>query len=153
METGETVPDFTLPDETGERRTLSELLAGGPVVLFFFPKAMSKGCTAEACHFRDLAADLSEVGASPVGISFDAVDKQSEFVSAHSLGYPLLADPDGEAAKLFGVKRGFGIKIAKRQTFVIDTDRTVIGRVRSETDMNLHADRALELLREHRKRS
>lgn len=150
MDIGDTVPDFTLPDETGTERRLSDLVKDGPVVLFFYPKAMTKGCTAEACHFRDLSADLAEVGASPVGISFDEVDKQAEFASKHSLGYPLLADPDGEAAKVFGVKRGLGIKIAKRQTFVIDTDRTVLGVVKSEVNMNVHADQALEVLRERK---
>ncbi|WP_199044420.1 peroxiredoxin [Glycomyces salinus] len=148
MDIGDTVPDFTLPDETGAERRLSELVKDGPVVLFFYPKAMTKGCTAEACHFRDLATDLAEVGASPVGISFDKVDKQSEFSTRHSLGYPLLSDPAGEVAKIFGVGRALGIKIAKRQTFVIGSDRTVLGVVKSEVDMNVHADGALKILRE-----
>lgn len=148
MDIGDAVPDFTLPDETGTERRLSELVKDGPIVLFFYPKAMTKGCTAEACHFRDLAADLAEVGASPVGVSFDEVDKQAEFSTRHSLGYPLLADPSGKVAKIFGVARSLGIKIAKRQTFVIGTDRTVLGVVKSEMNMNVHADRALEILRE-----
>lgn len=148
MDIGDIVPDFTLPDETGKPRALSELVADGPIVLFFYPKAMTKGCTDEACHFRDLAGDLASVGASPVGISFDDVDRQAEFATRHTLGYPLLSDPKGEAAKAFGVKRGLGIKVAKRQTFVIDSERRVLGVVRSEVNMNVHADRALEILRD-----
>ncbi|WP_460545840.1 peroxiredoxin [Glycomyces halotolerans] len=147
MDIGDTVPDFTLPDETGKRRSLGELVSDGPVVLFFYPAAMTKGCTAEACHFRDLAADLAEAGASPVGVSADEVAKQAEFASKHSLGYPLLSDADGEVAEIFGVNRRLGIMPARRQTFVIGADRTVLGVVKSEVNMNAHADKALEILR------
>ena len=73
MQKGDTVPDFTLPDQTGTDRTLSELLANGPVVLFFYPGAMTYGCTKESCHFRDLKAEFAAVGAQPVGISADPV--------------------------------------------------------------------------------
>lgn len=147
MDIGDTAPDFTLPDETGRERTLSELLEGGPVVLFFYPMAMSAGCTAEACHFRDLAGELADLGAQAVGISLDDVTKQAEFASRHSLGYPLLSDADGETAEAFGVKRKISALRTQRKTFVIDTDRTVIGVVKSEMKMNAHADKALEILR------
>lgn len=150
MDTGDTAPAFTLPDETGRERSLDELLGDGPVVLFFYPMALSAGCTIEACHFRDLAAELAELGARPVGISTDDIAKQAEFASKHSLGYPLLADPDGEVAAAFDVKRKIGALPTKRKTFVIDTDRTVLGVVKSEVKMNAHADKALAILREHR---
>jgi peroxiredoxin len=96
---GDTVDDFELPDETGASRTLSGLLEGGPIVLFFYPAAMTKGCTAEACHFRDIAKDFAEVGAHPVGISADKVEKQKQFADKHTLGYPLLSDTDRTVAK------------------------------------------------------
>ncbi|GAA1589678.1 peroxiredoxin [Actinomadura kijaniata] len=147
MKIGDTVDDFELPDETGTPRTLSGLLEKGPVVLFFYPAAMTPGCTAEACHFRDLAAELADVGAHPVGISADGVDKQREFADRHSLGYPLLSDPDGTVRARFGVKRGLALMPTRRQTFVIDTDRRVIEIVKSEIKMAAHADRALEVLR------
>lgn len=150
MDTGDTAPDFTLPDETGRERALGDLLENGPVVLFFYPMAMSAGCTVEACHFRDLAAELSELGAQAVGISTDDVAKQAEFASAHSLGYPLLSDADGEVAAAFGVKRKLAVAPTKRKTFVIDTDRAVIGVVKSEVKMNAHADKALKVLRERK---
>ena len=79
MHTGDTAPDFTLLDQAGEERSLSGLLAAGPVVLFFYPAAMTTGCTKEACHFRDIGAEFDAVGAQRVGISMDAVDKQAEF--------------------------------------------------------------------------
>ncbi|GHD41571.1 peroxiredoxin [Streptomyces galbus] len=147
---GDRVEDFALPDETGTVRTLSELLADGPVVLFFYPAALTPGCTAEACHFRDLAAEFAEAGARPVGISGDRVDRQQEFAGLHALGMPLLSDEDGAVRERFGVKRGFSLAPTKRVTFVIGPDRTVLEVVRSELRMNTHADRALAAVRAHR---
>jgi peroxiredoxin Q/BCP len=146
---GDKAPDFELSDQTGTPRSLSSLLAGGPVVLFFYPAAMTPGCTKEACHFRDLAGEFDAVGASRVGISTDAVDKQAKFADAQRFDYPLLSDTDGKVAELFGVKRGLLGKFmpVKRTTFVIDTDRTVLEVVSSEVNMDTHADRALEVLR------
>jgi thioredoxin-dependent peroxiredoxin len=147
VQAGDTAPDFELPDETGTPRKLSDLLVDGPVVLFFYPAAMTSGCTKESCHFRDLAAEFAEVGASRVGISPDAVDKQAEFSGMHSFGYPLLSDPDGVVATEFGVRRKRGPLLTKRQTFVIDTDRKVLEVIASELRMNTHADKALDVLR------
>ncbi|MFI7673918.1 peroxiredoxin [Actinophytocola sp. NPDC049390] len=147
MKVGESAPDFELPDETGTTRALREFLESGPVVLFFYPAAMTKGCTAESCHFRDLAAEFAGVGAHRIGISPDAVDRQAEFSEKHGFDYPLLSDVDGEVAKRFGVRRSFGPLLTRRQTFVIDTDRTVVDVIKSELRMAVHADRALEVLR------
>ncbi|MFG2959238.1 peroxiredoxin [Streptomyces sp. NPDC048291] len=149
VEVGSTIEDFALPDDTGTTRNLTELLADGPVVLFFYPAALSAGCTAEACHFRDLAAEFAAVGARPVGISGDSVERQQEFSGKHTLGMPLLSDADGAVRELFGVKRGFSLAPTKRATFVIAQDRTVLEVVRSELRMNTHADRALAALRAH----
>ncbi|MFG2555988.1 peroxiredoxin [Streptomyces sp. NPDC048581] len=147
LKVGDKVEDFALPDETGTTRSLTELLAAGPVVLFFYPAALTPGCTAEACHFRDLAAEFAAVGARPVGISGDAVDRQQEFADRHTLGIPLLSDADGTVRERFGVARGFSLAPTKRVTFVIGQDRTVLEVVRSELRMNTHADRALAALR------
>ncbi|MGV9788365.1 peroxiredoxin [Streptomyces sp. NPDC003435] len=147
LQVGDKVEDFTLPDETGTERRLIDLLADGPVVLFFYPAALTSGCTAEACHFRDLAGEFAAAGAQPVGISGDTVEKQQEFAGRHTLGMPLLSDTDGTIRERFGVKRGFTLAPTKRVTFVIGQDRTVLEIVRSELRMNTHADRALEALR------
>ncbi|MER7841166.1 peroxiredoxin [Streptomyces sp. NPDC096040] len=149
VEVGSKVEDFALPDETGTTRTLTELLADGPVVLFFYPAALSPGCTTEACHFRDLAAEFAAAGARPVGISGDSVERQQEFSGKHTLGMPLLSDSDGTVRERFGVKRGIALAPTKRATFVIAQDRTVVEVVRSELRMNTHADRALAALRGH----
>ncbi|SCF20025.1 peroxiredoxin Q/BCP [Micromonospora haikouensis] len=145
---GDLVEDFELPDETGASRRLSEFLASGPVVLFFYPAAMTRGCTAESCHFRDLAAEFAAVGASRVGISRDAVERQAEFSRLHGFDYPLLSDVDGVVARRFGVLRRLplGPLSTRRMTFVIGVDRRVVEVVHSELGMNEHADRALRAL-------
>ena len=98
MKTGDTVADFELPDQSGKPRKLSDLLSTGPVVLFFYPAAMTPGCTKEACHFRDLAAEFAAVGANRAGISVDPVDKQAKFAGKQNFDYPLLSDTDGKIA-------------------------------------------------------
>jgi thioredoxin-dependent peroxiredoxin len=147
MGPGDVVADFELPDQTGTPRTLSGFLASGPVVLFFYPAAMTYGCTKESCHFRDLRAEFEAVGAQAVGISHDEVDKQKQFADKHEFGFPLLSDPDGAVAGIFGVSRGLlGLSPTKRTTFVIGTDRKVLDVIKSEVKMNSHADKALEVL-------
>ena len=150
MKAGDLAPDFTLPDQNNQLCSLSELLRGGPVVLFFYPAAMTTGRTAETCHFRDLAADFRAVGAQRVGISRDTVGRQHTFSGAHEVGFPLLSDSDGLVAEQFGVKRRFGPLPVKRHTFVIDRNRTVLDVIKSEFNMNAHADKALEMLRKLR---
>lgn len=147
MQKGDTAPGFELEDQSGQVRTLSSLLEAGPVVLFFYPGAMTPVCTVEACHFRDVATEFAEVGAQPIGISVDAVAKQKQFDDKHGLGYPLLSDPDGAVARAYGVERPIGLLPNKRATFVIGPDGRILDVVRSELRPNVHADRALAALR------
>lgn len=147
MKAGDVVSDFELPDQDGAPRTLGEFLEKGPVVLFFYPAALSPGCTRESCHFRDLAAEFGAAGAQRVGISADRVEKQREFADKHGFDYPLLSDRDGEVAAQFGVKRSLSLLPNKRATFVIGTDRKVVEVITSEVNMSKHADLALEALR------
>src|SRR6201992_2764892 len=176
MIAGEKAPDFTLYDHTGRPRTLSTLLADGPVVLFFFPLASSPICTAQACHFRDLSNEFARVGAQRVGISTDTVDRQAHFAEQRSFDYPLLSDADGVVSELFGVRRGSFAKLrrsvvareaarrgrharrrgllarllpVRRTTFVIDTDRTILKVVSSEVRASVHADQTLWFLENH----
>ncbi len=150
MERGSGAVDFELPDENGSLRRLSDLLTEGPVVLFFYPAALTRGCTAETCHFRDLAPEFADLGARPVGISVDPVDRQHEFSERNSLGMPLLSDVGGVVARLYGVRRRFGPIPVRRWTFVIDSGGQVLEVIKSETRMTRHADRALEVLRQLR---
>jgi peroxiredoxin len=147
MDVGDLAPEFEAVDQAGTSVTLSELLASGPVVLFFYPRAFTPVCTSESCHFRDLAGELAGVGARPVGISADTVERQASFADQHQLGYPLLSDRDRSIAKAFGVKRP-GPLFSRRKTFVIDTDRRVLAVIAGELDAKVHADQALEVLRQ-----
>lgn len=149
MKVGDLAPDFTLADDTGTERTLSTMLADGPVVLFFYPIASSGGCTAESCRFRDLASEFAEFGAQRVGISADSVEKQRTFSSVNSFDFPLLSDPGGVVAKQFDAKRSWLPMLpVKRRTFVIDTDRRVLEVISSESKMDVHPDGALRVLRD-----
>lgn len=143
---GTRAPDFELPDQDGKPVALSTLLLDGPVVLFFYPAAMTAGCTKEACHFRDLAVEFAQVGAQRIGISTDPVERQKRFVGAHGLDFPLLSDVDGAVATDYGVRRRF-LTPVKRATIVVGTDRTVLKVITSELNMEVHADHALEVLR------
>lgn len=146
VDVGEVVPDFELPDQDGVARKLSQFLAQGPVVLFFYPGAMTPVCTAESCHFRDLQAEYAAVGAQRVGISHDTVGKQKTFADKYRFDYPLLSDSDNQVARMFGVHRG-GLLGTKRETFVIDADGRVVEVVRSALRASLHGDKALEFLK------
>jgi peroxiredoxin Q/BCP len=111
---------------------------------------MTYGCTKESCHFRDLSAEFAAVGAQPVGISADSVDKQKQFDEKESLAMPLLSDPDHAVAAQLGAKRGASFLPNKRMTLVIDTDRTLLDVFHSEFSMGSHADKALALLKARR---
>jgi thioredoxin-dependent peroxiredoxin len=146
MREGDLVPDFELPDQDGVVRSLSGLLDDGPVVLFFYPAAMTPGCTREACHFRDIGDDFAAAGVQRVGISRDSVARQKQFTDRHAFDYPLLSDVDGTVARIFGVARGGVLgKLGpvKRWTFAIGKDARIVKVIHSETHMHVHADEAL----------
>jgi peroxiredoxin Q/BCP len=147
VQKNESAFDFTLKDQDGNERTLSKLLVDGPVVLFFYPAAMSPGCTKESCHFRDLHSEFVELGAQPIGISMDNFELQAQFAKKNDIDYPLLADVDGSVARHYGVKRSLSLLKVKRATFVINQDLTIREVIHSEISMNAHADHALAALR------
>lgn len=125
MHIGETV-EFSLKDQDGNTITLSSL-RGSPVVLFFYPRADTRGCTVEACEFRDLYSDLKAADAVLLGISRDTADRQKRFAEKFSLPYTLLADPEMTVAKQFDVvKQGsmYGKPVTKveRSTFILDRE-------------------------------
>lgn len=144
---GDRLPDLEVTTSDGASTTLSALAGERALVVFFYPKAFTAGCTAQACHFRDLGAEFDELGAARVGVSRDGVDTQSRFAAEHAFDYPLIADPDGRVAAAFGAKR-LGPIPSRRASFVLDRDLTVLGVIASEIDMERHADDALAILRE-----
>ena len=146
MKAGDKAPEFEAINAAGETVELSKLLTDGPIVLFFYPAAFTPGCTRESCHFRDLNAEFSSLGAQLVGISADSVDKQSRFANTYGFEFPLLSDGGSKIARRFGVSRP-GFLPNSRTTFVIDTDGQVLDVIHSEFNMNVHADRALAALR------
>jgi peroxiredoxin Q/BCP len=140
------IPDLEVTTHEGTTTTLSSLADGGPLVVFFYPKAFTPGCTAQACHFRDLGAEFAELGASRLGVSRDSTDKQAAFAERHDFDFPLIADADGQVSAAFGSKR-IGPLPSRRQTYVLDADLSVLAAISSEVDMERHADEALEVLR------
>ena len=147
MKTGDVAPDFELPDQDGQPVRLSTLLQGGPVALFFYPLAGSGGCTKEMCGVRDRSADFDALGAQPVGISRDPVERQRSFAEREGLNFPLLADVDGAVCSAYGVARSLAAAPVKRHTVVIGVDGRVTDVVRSEFRFGAHADRAVAALR------
>jgi len=129
LEIGDQAPDFTLPNDSGETTSLSDY-QGKRVLVYFYPRANTPGCTTEACDFRDSLTQLNDLGIEVVGISPDTVDKLVAFREKNNLTFPLLADPDKNVLKewgAFGEKKNYG-KIVEgviRSTFLVGTDGTI----------------------------
>jgi thioredoxin-dependent peroxiredoxin len=151
IEEGAEAPDFTLPDQDGQDVTLSDL-RGRPVVLYFYPKADTPGCTTQACGIRDHSADYEAAGATVLGVSPDPVKAVKKFHGGQSLNFTLLADEDHAVCDLYGVwgeKSLYGKKYwgAQRSTFIIDGDGTVV-HVIPKASPKTHDDEVLGVLRE-----
>ena len=117
---GAPAPEFELPDQTGQLHSLEDYRDQW-VVLYFYPKDETPGCTTEACEFPDNIFEFKEINAQILGVSFDDVESHLKFAEHYELPFPLLADTEGKAAEAYGVKtRMLGMKVAKRQTFLID---------------------------------
>lgn len=122
---GRPAPEFELPDQSGQLHSLEDYRDRW-VVLYFYPKDQTPGCTTEACEFRDNIFAFRDLNAQILGVSLDDVGSHKKFADKHRLPFPLLADPEGTTADAYGVKtRMFGMKVAKRQTFLIDPDGNI----------------------------
>jgi thioredoxin-dependent peroxiredoxin len=140
---GGEAPDFMATDQAGEVRQLSLLARDRAVVLFFYPRDGTPGCTREACAFRDAWDRLQSTGAIVIGVSTDDVESHARFAQEHELPFPLLSDPDGNVLERYGVPSAMGM--AARVTFVIDRDRR-IARVFPDVDPAVHVDEVLTVL-------
>ncbi len=140
---GDKAPDFALNNQDGKSVALSSL-RGRKVVLFFYPKDFSPGCTREACHFRDSFEDFTEAGAEVIGVSADSVESHKKFIESNLLPYTLLSDPGGEVAKLYGVS---GFLLPGRTTFIISRDGLIRYIFSSQTDMKAHINESLKILK------
>ena len=143
---GDTAPDFRLIDQNGQFKKLSDF-AGSWVVLYFYPKDDTPGCTKEACAFRDDLTSLEKLGAKVVGISVDDSDSHTKFASKYHLPFPLLADEDGKVAKSYGALTNLlVVKIAKRYTFLIDP-KGKISKVYLSVDTSRHSQEIVDDLK------
>lgn len=148
---GRKAPPFELPDADGKPVALGDLLARGSLVLYFYPKDMTPGCTTEACAFRDDAARLKALGAQVVGVSADSSDSHRKFAAKHALNFPLLSDAANRVTQLYGVykkKSLYGREFMgiERTTFVIDRGGT-IRKVFPKVKVAGHADEVVEALK------
>ena len=140
---GTPAPEFELPDQTGQLHSLEDYRDQW-VVLYFYPKDETPGCTTEACEFRDSIFAFREMNTQILGVSFDDVESHFKFAEHHELPFPLLADTDGKAAEAYGVKtRMFGMTVAKRQTFLIDPAGNIAKHYESVTPAT-HSAEVLE---------
>ena len=147
VKTGDKAPDFTLPNQDGVNVSLSDYKNQSNVVLFFYPKDFSPGCTTQACTFRDRYEDFTDLGAVVIGISSDSVESHKKFLDAYKLPFILLSDQQGQARELFGATKALGF-LPGRFTFIIDKKGIVRHIFTSEIDMKKHVDEALRVLRE-----
>ncbi len=146
MEEGDIAPDFTLPSQSGQMVSLKDFIGEKPVVLFFYPKDDTPGCTKEACAFRDDYEGFGKLDAEVIGISSDSVESHRSFAAKHNLPYTLLSDEERKVRKLYGVPNTLGL-FPGRVTYVIDRDGIVRHVFSSQLGAEKHVEEALIALR------
>jgi thioredoxin-dependent peroxiredoxin len=146
IQVGDKAPDFTLPAQTGEPVRLSDRLGERVVVLYFYPKDETRGCTAEACAFRGSHEVFTEAGAEVIGVSSDSADRHAAFADHHKLPFTLLSDEGGRVRKSYGVPAALGM-LPGRVTYVIDRTGTVRHVFNSMTNIGRHVNDALDVVK------
>ena len=142
---GSVAPDFTLPTQTGEMVSLGEFSGRKPVVLFFYPKDDSPGCSREVCAFRDYFEEFGKLDVQVIGISSDSVESHRSFAVKHDLSFTLLSDEGGNIRRLYGVPKTFGL-FPGRVTYVIDKEGVVSHVFASQLNVERHVQEALTAL-------
>ena len=143
---GEKIPDFEATTTQGDRIKYSDFVGKRNLVLFFYPKDDSPGCTREACYFRDTKDEFEKRNAVILGVSLDTETSHQKFQEKHNLNFLLISDKKKELSQMFGVLRLGGLLLLKRVTFIIDKDNIIRKVIHSETDMHTHIDTALKTL-------
>jgi peroxiredoxin Q/BCP len=146
LQSGQKAPELELVDSQGQTVRIADLWQAKVLVLYFYPKDETPGCTAEACAFRDQYQVFQEAGAEVVGVSSDSPDSHSRFASHHSLPFILLSDPEQKARQAFGVNATLGF-MPGRVTFVIDTAGVIRYQFSSQMRAAAHVSKALEVVR------
>lgn len=150
LQPGNAAPELSIPASDGKIVTLGAL-RGAPVVLYFYPKDETPGCTRQACSLRDAWGPISATGARIFGVSLDGVDAHARFIANHKLPFPLLADPRGDVAARYGVLRALGpIRSARRVTFVLDGEGRIT-HIFDPADPADHTEKVLNALNEVRR--
>jgi len=139
LQAGERAPEFTLPDETGMDRSLTELLRAGAIVLYFYPTDFTPVCTRQACVLRDLHAEIERAGLRVVGVSPQSPQSHAKFKAKHQLPFVLLSDEQKTVVKMYGVNGPLGIGV-RRGTYLIDTSRRIRDAVLADFKISRHAD-------------
>jgi thioredoxin-dependent peroxiredoxin len=143
---GSLAPNFTLPSQSGKVVSLRDFLGKKPVILYFYPKDDTPGCTKEACAFRERYEDFRELNAEIIGISSDSVESHRSFAAEHELPFTLLSDEGGKVRKLYGASSTFGL-IPGRVTYILDEEGVVRHIFSSQLGVEKHIEEALEALR------
>lgn len=146
IKVGDKAPDFELQDQQNNKVSLQDLITEYVLVLFFYPKDDSPGCTKEACAFRDSYKVFQEHGAEVVGISSDSENSHQHFAEKHNLPYTLLSDKGGKVRKLYGVPKTMGI-LPGRVTYIIDKQGVVRHIFNSQLNFKGHIEEALNILK------
>src|ERR1700704_6170160 len=139
IKAGERAPEFTLPDETGKDRSLTELLSAGGIVLYFYPAAFTPGSTRQACVLRDLHTEIESAGLRVVGISPQSPESHAKFKAKYQLPFVLLSDEQKTVVKMYGVNGPLGVGV-RRATFLIDASRRVRDAVLADFKIGRHSD-------------
>jgi len=147
LKVGDKAPDFALKDQNGETVTLGELKGKKNLVIYFYPKDETPGCTAEACSFRDQYEDFRDVNAEVIGISQDSVDSHKSFSTNRKLPFILLSDPSNTVRHLYGVPSSFLGLMPGRVTYVIDKHGIVKHVFNSQIQAKKHVSEALNILK------
>jgi peroxiredoxin Q/BCP len=147
VKVGDKAPDFTLPSQMGDNVTLSEFLGKKNIVLYFYPKDETIGCTKEACTFRDSYEDLTKLGAEVLGVSGQSVESHKSFASHYGLPFILLSDEGNKLRELYGVPSSLGI-LPGRVTYIIDKKGVVRHIFNSQTQTQRHVEEAKKTLME-----
>ncbi len=148
IEVGSKIPDFTLLNQDGKSININDLVGTKNLVIYFYPKDDTPGCTKEACSFRDQFTDFTDLGAEVIGISSDSVKKHKSFAEKHRLPYTLLSDVDKTVRKAFGVPADFLGLLPGRVTYIIDKKGVVKHLFNSQFNAEKHVSEALEILKQ-----
>jgi thioredoxin-dependent peroxiredoxin len=148
VEIGSIIPEFTLPDQRGDLFPINSVIGKKKLVIFFYPKDDSPGCTKEACYFRDRFEVFTEAGAMIIGISGQSVESHRKFAEKHRLNYPILSDKANKVRKLFGVPANLFGLLSGRVSYVVDKTGNVVFIFNSQSQTTKHVDEALRILKE-----